>query len=117
MVEEKKQLLLKKFEKKRKLTFWYALMLDLMGAASYVVPIYGELIDIIWAPISAVLIKILFKGSKTLTLVEEGIPFTDIVPSGLINWNRYYKKNELKTLEEFLKEHKSKEDIVSNMVS
>ncbi|EDP96034.1 hypothetical protein U8527_14085 [Kordia algicida OT-1] len=64
---------------------------DLIGYASYVIPGFAELSDIIWAPISAWLMTKMYKGKAgkigaVITFVEEALPFTDIVPSFTLMW-------------------------------
>jgi hypothetical protein len=58
---------------------------------SYIVPVFAESLDVIWAPISGLLLVIMYKGSvgKIAGLfgtVEELIPLTDIIPTFTITW-------------------------------
>ncbi len=70
---------------------WLCLVLDAVGCLSYIVPTWGEYIDIAWAPIAALLFYLAF-GGKTgkigaaLTLVEEALPFTDFIPMFTIGY-------------------------------
>lgn len=78
-----------KSDKKTKLIL--SLIFDGIGMLSYIVPVFAESLDIIWAPISGLLLVIMYKGSvgKIAGLfgtVEELIPFTDIIPSFTITW-------------------------------
>lgn len=64
------------------------IILDLIGFVPY--------IDIIWAPISAYIMTILYKGKKgkiagIISFLEEIIPFSDIIPSFTIMWLYTYK--------------------------
>lgn len=64
------------------------IILDLIGFIPY--------IDIIWAPISAYIMTILYKGKKgkiagIISFLEEIIPFSDIIPSFTIMWFYTYK--------------------------
>ena len=73
---------------------WLCILLDLIGMLSYVVPGMGELIDAVWAPISAFLFSRLFGGIKGTILVflEEILPFTDIIPTFTITY--FIRKNK-----------------------
>jgi hypothetical protein len=72
--------------------------MDIIGMASYFIPVVAEVTDIFWAPISGFLFFTLFGGrfgilGGVLNFLEEIIPFTDIIPSFTIAW--FIKKNEL----------------------
>ena len=58
---------------------------------SYVVPVFGETIDLIWAPISGILLVLMFKGTVgklagVFGFIEELIPMVDIIPTFTITW-------------------------------
>ncbi|WP_124981460.1 hypothetical protein [Nonlabens xiamenensis] len=67
------------------------LVFDAIGMASYLVPGWGELTDVAWAPIAGYLMTKLYP-SKTgvaagvFTAIEEMIPGLDIIPSFTIMW-------------------------------
>lgn len=59
------------------------LAIDVVGSSSEVIPILGELTDVIYAPIAATLLRSLYGGSNVifaLEFAEEILPFTDILP-------------------------------------
>jgi hypothetical protein len=66
--------------------------MDLIGCFTYAVPGLGELGDIIWAPVSAIIFffsfgagwKSLFGGIFNFT--EEILPGTDFIPTFTIAW-------------------------------
>jgi hypothetical protein len=67
------------------------ILFDFIGYASYSIPILGEVADIIWAPISAVIFMMMFGGWKgamggMFNFIEEILPGTDIIPSFTIMW-------------------------------
>ena len=67
------------------------IIMDLIGMASYIVPGWGEFIDIIWAPISGYVFFKMFGGrfgliGGVLDFLEEILPGTDIIPSFTIAW-------------------------------
>ena len=67
-----------------------SLVIDLIGSASYLVPVVGEVTDIAWAPLSVILIMAMYDTTtpnlKYLAFTEELLPFTDFVPSATIGW-------------------------------
>ena len=81
--------IVKKSDKKTKLIL--SLIFDGIGMFTYLVPVFAESLDIIWAPISGLLLVIMYKGTvgKIAGLfgtIEELIPFTDIIPTFTITW-------------------------------
>ena len=76
--------------------------LDLIGMSSYIFPLFAEISDLVWAPISAILFNKLFGGrlgkiGGVLNFLEEIIPFTDIIPSFTIAW--FIRKQEMQKME------------------
>ena len=81
--------IVKKSDKKTKLIL--SLIFDGIGMFTYLVPVFAESLDIIWAPISGILLVLMYKGTvgKIAGLfgtIEELIPFTDIIPTFTITW-------------------------------
>lgn len=69
----------------------FCVLMDLIGYASYALPILGEFGDIIWAPISALIFFRTFGGWKgafggMFNFVEEILPGLDFIPSFTIMW-------------------------------
>jgi len=67
------------------------LLFDAIGMLSYLVPVFGEETDLFWAPISGILLVIMFKGTAgklagIFGFIEELIPFVDIIPTFIITW-------------------------------
>jgi hypothetical protein len=64
------------------------ILIDLLGVASFAAPGVGEVADIGWAPISALLVNYLFGNGifTALALVEELSPGFDIIPTATIAW-------------------------------
>ena len=65
------------------------LLIDVLGASNEVVPVVGEVVDVLYAPFAALLLRQLFAGSNVvflLELTEEILPFTDIIPLATICW-------------------------------
>jgi hypothetical protein len=67
---------------------WLSLLLDTVGSASYLVPLVGEVTDILWAPLQTIIIMALYEQPqwKYISLAEELLPLTDIVPTATLGW-------------------------------
>ena len=83
------------------------IILDIIGYASFSLPILGEVSDIIWAPLSGFIFYRLFGGKMGMlgggfSFIEEILPFTDFIPTFTIAWvMRYFtakKSMEIKTI-------------------
>lgn len=66
-------------------------VMDLIGYASYAIPVLGELSDIFWAPVSALIFFKLFGGWKgavggIFNFMEELLPGLDFIPSFTLMW-------------------------------
>lgn len=76
------------------------LLFDFIGYASYAVPFFGEFLDLLWAPISAIIFWKMFGFRKgflggVFSFVEEITPGLDFIPTFTINWVLlYFKKNK-----------------------
>ena len=78
-----------------------SIIFDLVGMLSYIIPGIAETTDVIWAPISGMLLVAMYKGTTgkvagVIGTLEELIPFTDIIPTFTITWfyeNYLDKKN------------------------
>lgn len=69
--------------------------LDMVGYASFSLPVLGEFADLVWAPVSGFLFYKLFGGKMGLlgagfSFLEELLPFTDFIPSFTIAWLMRY---------------------------
>ena len=65
------------------------IIIDIVGSANEAIPLVGELVDIVYAPIAALLLRQLFAGSNIVFLLEfteEILPFTDVLPLATICW-------------------------------
>ncbi|MEZ4853830.1 hypothetical protein [Flavobacterium sp.] len=68
-----------------------SILFDFVGMLSYLFPGIGESIDIIWAPISGLLLAKMYKGNTgkvaaVIGTIEELIPFVDIIPTFTLTW-------------------------------
>ena len=74
-----------------------SIVIDFIGVTSYFLFGLGEIMDIIWAPISAILNYLLYKNVwfSGMDFIEELLPFTDFIPTSTINWVYiYYVKDK-----------------------
>lgn len=70
---------------------YLCVLMDILGYATFSVPILGEFADVLWAPFSAFIFTRMFGGrfglfGGMLNFVEEILPFTDFIPSFTIAW-------------------------------
>lgn len=64
----------------------FCIFMDIVGVATYAIPVFGEWIDIVWAPLSAIIFYISFGGKtgkigSVINLIEELLPGTDFIPT------------------------------------
>jgi len=70
------------------LLLYACLLVDFIGFCSYLILFLGEITDLYWAPFAGLFLQYMF-GSMFLTsvgVVEEILPFTDIVPTATLAW-------------------------------
>lgn len=76
------------------------ILFDSIGMLSFAIPGIGEFGDVIWAPLAGFLMSKMYEGrvgkvAGVLTLIEEILPFTDVVPSFTLTWiYTYWIKGE-----------------------
>ena len=76
------------------------LLFDFIGYATYAVPFFGEFLDILWAPVSALIFWKMFGFRKgffggMFSFFEELMPGLDFIPTFTINWVLlYFKRNK-----------------------
>ncbi len=78
----------------------FCLVIDTLGTSSELIPFFGELTDIAYAPAAALALRSIFQGSNVvfaLEFVEEILPFTDILPLATICWiiETYYGDSDI----------------------
>jgi len=69
-------------------SLYLCIFIDLIGDSSYLLPGVGENEDLIWAPISALLLSAALGSAQvgTLDFVKEALPFTDALPVATLAW-------------------------------
>jgi len=62
--------------------------IDIVGSSSELIPVFGEVTDIVWAPIAGILLRQLYGSNLLLGLefVEEILPLTDVLPLCTLCW-------------------------------
>jgi len=78
-------------EKKYTPSLWVCVLMDLLGCASYTVPLFGEVSDVIWAPLSAIIFYRMFGGTlgtfgSLFNFMEELFPGLDFIPTFTLSW-------------------------------
>ena len=69
----------------------FCIVMDLIGYATYAVPVLGEVADLFWAPVSAFIFFRTFGGWKgafggVFNFIEEILPGLDFIPSFTLMW-------------------------------
>ena len=75
---------------KRKLLI-KGIIYDVIGMASYALPVAGEFLDLLWAPYAAKKMSEMYPGKKgkiasVIVFIEEILPGTDIIPTFTLMW-------------------------------
>lgn len=85
----------------KKIKLVLGIIFDIIGMLTYIWPGVAEFIDIVWAPISGLLISKMYKGSVgkaagVFSFLEEILPGTDLIPTFTLTWIYVYviKKEE-----------------------
>lgn len=80
---------------------WLGIAFDLLGMATFAVPLLGETFDVIWAPIAGLLLNRMYKGTVgkvggIIVFIEELMPGLDIIPTFTLTWiyTYYFSKKE-----------------------
>lgn len=75
------------------------ILFDGIGMMSFSIPFIGEFSDVVWAPISGLLLARMYRGtlgkvSGAFSFLEEIIPLTDFIPTFTLTWiyNYWIKK-------------------------
>lgn len=88
-------------DKSKYRVLFLSVLFDFIGTLSFAIPLLGEFSDVIWAPVSALLLKTLYKGKigtigGIVSFVEEALPGLDFIPTFTLTWVYTYviKKND-----------------------
>jgi len=78
------------------------IVMDLIGYASFGIPVLGEFLDLVWAPLSAFIFWRMFGGARGMlggafNFIEELMPGLDFIPTFTITWFIQYAKRKKTT--------------------
>ncbi len=68
------------------------IIFDGIGYLTFALPVLGEFGDLVWAPLSAFFMFLMYKNKNGVAIatigefVEEILPFTDFIPSFTLMW-------------------------------
>ncbi|HLA56248.1 MAG TPA: hypothetical protein VK623_09120 [Flavobacterium sp.] len=86
-------------EKHKQRNLWLGILFDVLGMVSFTIPVIGEFEDVVWAPVSGLLLAWMYKGKAgriggVFSFLEEIFPFTDVIPTFTLMWfyTYYWKK-------------------------
>jgi hypothetical protein len=84
--------------KKTQPSLLFCIAMDIIGYATYAIPFVGELADLAWAPISAMIFFRTFGGAKgafggVFNFIEELLPGLDFIPTFTLTWFWQYYSN------------------------
>ena len=79
------------------------LLMDFLGYATYAIPFFGEFLDLLWAPVSALIFFRMFGGAKGIfggvfNFFEEIMPGLDFIPTFTITWLIQYFQSKKNTV-------------------
>ena len=79
------------------------ILMDVLGYATFAIPVLGEFLDILWAPVSAMIFFKMFGGKKGLiggafNFFEELMPGLDFIPTFTITWAVQYFSRKRNTV-------------------
>lgn len=79
------------YENRKQRNLILGITFDAIGMLSFSIPLVGEFSDVVWAPISGLLMVWMYKGKRgkivgVFSFLEEIIPFTDIIPTFTLMW-------------------------------
>lgn len=108
------QQILEAYNREKFLKLLAVIGIDALGIISYALPGLGEFSDVLIAPLSALLLYAVFKSKKVATFgfAEEILPFTDIIPTGLLFWITRYVVQNKSTFEKFVQSKMEQQQVL-----
>lgn len=113
---------IQEFNNKKNQHLFLSIGLDLLGMVTYLIPLLGEVGDVIFAPFYGLAIFIMYRkrifsaavGGITGT-IEELLPGTDVIPTATIMWTYTYVMRKDRALKNFVKEKNKENATLSNL--
>lgn len=90
-----------------------SIIIDVLGMATYLVPFLGETLDIFYAPLSGIIIFLMYRRDMKIGIfgalfgTAEELFVADLIPTATLIWFYTYKYNHKKTFRDFEIEYKS----------
>jgi len=68
-----------------------SIIFDTIGYLSFIIPGFGEITDVVWAPLSGYLMLQMYQGNVgkvggAISFIEEALPIVDVIPTFTIVW-------------------------------
>lgn len=81
-----------------------SLLVDIVGVLTYLAPGQGEFLDLILAFISKAIVNSMYlrNSHSNWVLLEEILPFTDVIPSATIIWFMKHLGSKKEAFNEFM---------------
>jgi len=75
-----------------------SILFDLIGLASFAIPMFAEITDIAWAPLAGLILTRMYKGyagkiGGVIVFIEELLPGFDFIPTFTLTWIYVYLFN------------------------
>jgi hypothetical protein len=86
-----KEVMTESLKSTKKRDLFLSILFDAIGYLSYAVPFFGEISDVIWAPIAGLILLKMYKGTVgtiggITVFIEELIPGLDFIPTFTLTW-------------------------------
>jgi hypothetical protein len=96
-------------------SLFIGILMDAGGLVTFLIPVLGEWLDVIWAPFSAFVMSKMYakthgNWSSWLAFAEEALPWADFVPSFTLMWLYAFVFKAKKTEEKWLEQQQEKLD-------
>lgn len=79
---------------------WLCIIMDALGCITYLVPLFAEVADVVWAPLSSFVLYRIFGGTvgkagAVINFIEEAFPGLDFIPTFTLTWLyvKYMERN------------------------
>ena len=100
-----------------------SIFLDLIGMFTYLIPVFGEIGDVIFAPFYGLAIFVMYRKrvfsasvGGTVGLIEELLPGTDIIPTATLMWIYTFIIRKDRALDLFIREKNKEKRALKKLV-
>lgn len=101
-----------KYEQQKITHLIISILIDVLGMATYLLPLVGEFVDIFYAPIAGIIIFLMYKRDMKVGVIgalfgtAEELFIADLIPTATLLWLYTYKLNKKKTYNTFVLDNK-----------